>query len=78
MSEELKKRWATAIIAIALVVWGLISKSIVPLYFIAAIVAVVGIWETCNLLGLSLDNFVVGAVSVCLTLAFGAKGNLPC
>ncbi len=76
MSQELKKRWVTAILAIAVVLWGLLSPSVAPLFFITVLVAVVGVWEASRLLDLSSDAFVVDAVSVALTLAGFSRGSL--
>ncbi len=76
MSRELKLRWITALVAIAVVAWGLFSPSVVPLYLIALVVAVVGCWEASRLVGLSLDDTVVSMVSSALLLLSGASAKL--
>ena len=77
MSPELKKRWITAIVAIAVVAFSLFGRASVYLYLLCLFVGLVGVWEAGRLLALSVDDVVVASVSLALGLLSGTAPKFP-
>ncbi len=63
MSEELKRRWITAVIAIALVAFSLFAHTPVFLFTLALFVSVIGVWEASRLLGLDRLGLAISVLS---------------
>ena len=67
MSEELKKRWITAIIAIFIVAVSLFSRSPLYLFLLVLFIVLVGVWEAVRLL--KIDE-LSGVVSLLASFIF--------